>query len=159
MSRVNSSGAVRAAGIALLAASTLLVVTGCGPAGSEGGADVHTTTGLQAGTSDFGDVIVDVDGRAVYIYDKDTPNSGESTCYDVCARDWPPVIAGSGTLEVVDLSAKVDTIKRTDGGNQVTVNGWPVYYYANDTQTGDVKGEAADGLWWLLNTSGGKLGK
>ena len=35
----------------------------------------------------------------------------------------------------------IDTIERRDGSQQVTYNGWPLYYYRQDARIGDVNGQ------------------
>ena len=101
----------------------------------------------------FGSFLVDDKGMSLYLYTKDSPNT--VTCYGKCATAWPPLltsgnaVAGSG----VDAS-KFGTTTRTDGGTQVTYNGWPLYYYAKDKQAGDVTGQGVGSVWYLVATTG-----
>src|SRR5450756_2270499 len=44
--------------------------------------------------------------------------------------------------------------ERTDGSVQVTYDGWPLYYWAQDAAAGDVSGQAVNGVWWVLQASG-----
>jgi predicted lipoprotein with Yx(FWY)xxD motif len=48
------------------------------------------------------------------------------------------------------------TTKRTDGSTQVTFNGWPLYYWANDKKPGDVTGENVQGVWFVITPAGVK---
>ena len=55
------------------------------------------------------------------------------------------------------LPGRVGTIKRTDGAEQLTYNGHPLYTYIGDTAPGQANGNgvnAAGGLWHEVTTSG-----
>ncbi len=101
----------------------------------------------------LGSFLVDDKGMSLYLYTKDSPNT--VTCYGKCATAWPPLltsgnaVAGSG----VDAS-KFGTTTRTDGGTQVSYNGWPLYYYAKDKQAGDVTGQGVGSVWYLVSPTG-----
>jgi hypothetical protein len=41
-------------------------------------------------------------------------------------------------------------ITRPDGTKQVTINGYPVYYYAGDKAPGQVTGNGAGGTWHVI---------
>jgi predicted lipoprotein with Yx(FWY)xxD motif len=94
-------------------------------------------------------------GKAVYINNNDTFDT--STCYDACAQEWPPVLSANGDTSAVGDgvdAAKVGTLTRTDGSVQLTYNGWPLYTYAVDTQSGDMLGQGMDGTWYLISPDG-----
>jgi predicted lipoprotein with Yx(FWY)xxD motif len=80
-------------------------------------------------------------------------NQGDSTCYDACAGNWPPltgdVTAGAG----VDASL-LGTTTRTDGTVQATYNGWPLYYFAADTRPGDTNGQGINEIWYVISPEG-----
>ena len=40
-------------------------------------------------------------------------------------------------------SDSLATIERDDGSKQVTYNGWPLYYFANDRQPGNTNGQTS----------------
>jgi len=49
------------------------------------------------------------------------------------------------------------TIKRADGTTQVTYNGMPLYYYAQDKKAGSTMGEELKqfgGKWYLVSPEG-----
>jgi predicted lipoprotein with Yx(FWY)xxD motif len=89
------------------------------------------------------------DGMALYIFTKDKP--GVSNCAGQCAVNWPPLLAKDGTDIAKDISGEWATIKRSDGGMQVTYEGWPLYYWIKDSKPGDVTGQAVGGVWWVAN--------
>jgi len=47
-------------------------------------------------------------------------------------------------------------VAREDGGQQVTIAGWPAYRYAKDTKPGEVKGQGAGGKWFAFTPNGKK---
>lgn len=101
----------------------------------------------------LGSILADNRNMALYILTQDWPDT--PTCYGVCARAWPPLLASGRPVagEGVD-AAKLGTVLRTDGGTQVTYNGWPLYYSAEDTQPGDVKGQGGGGIWFVISPAG-----
>jgi len=95
----------------------------------------------------------------VYVFDKDTPNSGKSSCTGGCAMAWPEVIASSKSPHVSGVTGKVGTITGVDGKTQVTLNGWPLYTFAHDSGPGETKGQGVGGVWWVVGPDGSKITK
>jgi predicted lipoprotein with Yx(FWY)xxD motif len=90
------------------------------------------------------------DGMALYIFSKDA--KGVSNCAGQCAVNWPPLLAKEGeAMAVAGLGGEFATIKRADGGTQITYEGWPLYYWIKDSKVGDVTGQAVGGVWWIAN--------
>ncbi len=109
---------------------------------------------------DFGEVVVDGEGRTVYVFDKDTADPPKSSCEGECATAWPPVKAPSGTPEVEGVDASlVGTVERSDGTQQLTLNGWPLYLFAKDAEAGEAKGQAVNDVWWVVGADGAKITK
>ena len=122
------------------------------PATSGAGALSTATVG------NFGKIVVDGTGRTLYVYDLDTAKPSKSNCNGACATAWPPLLAGAGTPRVSGVSASlVGTVTRSDGTKQVTLAGWPLYYYANDAKAGDATGQAVGGTWWVVGANGQKI--
>jgi len=148
----------------------LTALTACGG----GGGDYGTTAGAPNNTSsqaassgtklatadvgDFGKIVVDGSGRTLYVFDKDTANPSKSNCDGDCATKWLPAMAGSGTpqLDGVDASL-VGTVTRTDGSKQLTLAGLPLYRFASDSKSGEAKGQAVGGVWWVVGADGKKI--
>ncbi|MCB0041539.1 MAG: LPXTG cell wall anchor domain-containing protein [Caldilinea sp.] len=107
-----------------------------------------------ATNADFGDILVDANGMTLYMFDKDAP--GTSNCYDQCAVRWPPLLIAAGETPVAGdgVSAELGTTERTDGTVQVTANGWPLYYWFEDTAAGETKGQAVGDVWWVMGPDG-----
>jgi predicted lipoprotein with Yx(FWY)xxD motif len=144
----------------------LIVLAGCGSSGYGGGSASSSSSSAGGGTSnavlktassDLGKIVVDGDGRTVYVFDKDTPGSGKSVCSGDCIAKWPAVTADSDSPEVDGVSGDVGTITRDDGTKQVTLAGMPLYLYGADSQAGDVTGQATGGVWWVVAPDGKKI--
>lgn len=110
---------------------------------------------VMVAESSLGSILVDGDGNALYLFTPD--EQGESVCYDQCEVSWPPlvdeVLAGGG----VD-AALLGVVARTDGSQQVTYNGWPLYYFANDAAPGDTNGQGINDVWYVVDGAGEAIG-
>lgn len=103
--------------------------------------------------TDLGEILADAEGRTLYLFTPD--RAGESTCYGGCAAAWPPFTVESTPTVGDGLDASlVGTTMRTDGSEQVTYNGWPLYYYAADAAPGDTNGEGVNGVWFVVSAEG-----
>lgn len=111
-------------------------------------------TELGAATSDLGEIVVDGQGMTVYMFTNDTQGSGASVCTDQCAAAWPAVHAASETPTVEGVTGEVGTISGVDGELQVTLNGWPLYLYAQDQAAGDVTGQGVGSVWYVISPAG-----
>lgn len=138
-------------------ASPAVVNTQSVTATSEASVPVTGETTIKATISDnYGPVLVDGDGVAVYLYTKDTQNGDASACTDEeCTSEWTPVtttgvpVAGAGAIQSL-----LGTITREDGAMQVTYNGWPLYYSTMDNGAGSTNGQGAESSWFLVAPSG-----
>jgi predicted lipoprotein with Yx(FWY)xxD motif len=82
-------------------------------------------------------------GMTVYTFTKDTKDSGTSACTGGCLGNWPAltVAAGETPSGGAGVTGKLGTITRADDGTlQVTYNGLPLYFFANDKAPGDSNG-------------------
>lgn len=122
------------------------------PAASDGGTEAGAV-GLATAETALGTVVVDGEGMVVYQFDKDEQGSGTSTCTGQCAEKWPAV-PGDGTAEVEGVTGEVGTITGTDGQPQLTLEGWPLYYFAGDDEPGDTYGQGVGEVWWVLSPDG-----
>ncbi|HWC21318.1 MAG TPA: hypothetical protein VG502_03370 [Flexivirga sp.] len=159
---------------ALGAVALVATLAACGSSGSSGGgtsAAPATSSGMTSSAAagaaagkatlsitktSLGPVVTGPDGRTVYQYDKDTKGSGKTACSGPCVSKWPAVTV-AGTPKVMGITGKVGTIKGMNGEKQVTLDGWPLYYYAGDGSAGDVNGQGFKGIWWALNSKGAKV--
>jgi predicted lipoprotein with Yx(FWY)xxD motif len=108
---------------------------------------------LAPRTTPYGPILTGKNGKTVYILTHDA--NGQSVCYGQCAAIWPPVLSDISVITGPGINAKlVGTSKRTDGSNQVTYNGMPLYYYSGDKVPGDLTGQNAFSVWFVLRPSG-----
>lgn len=149
--------------LATTALSLALVTAACGTsedtdASQDPAADSTDADGpaLALSSVDLGDIVVDDGGETVYLFIPD--DQGESTCYDECEATWPVVAELGGVGDGLDESL-VGVTTRTDGTVQATYNGWPIYYFANDTAPGDVNGQGVKDVWYVFDASGNAIGQ
>jgi predicted lipoprotein with Yx(FWY)xxD motif len=116
-----------------------------------------TGTVITSGDSEFGTMLFNKDGQAIYIWELEQSSSAE--CYGDCAKAWPPVLTNGAPRAMASVSSNLlGTTKRTDGTTQVTYNGHPLYYYAHE-KAGEVKChnvKTHGGLWWVIQPSGNR---
>jgi predicted lipoprotein with Yx(FWY)xxD motif len=97
-------------------------------------------------------------GRTIYRFDSDRTNPPTSACVGACAETWEPVLAPRG-VKVVSTGIDrrlVGTIVRPDGGRQLTLDNWPLYYFKDDLRLGQTAGYGRDGAWFPIAPNGSK---
>lgn len=158
-------------GVPLLIAVVALVVSACGAtddAGDTTTTRVETTTTVagdasasstgpvvSTSESDLGTILTDGEGNTLYLFIPD--DRGESVCYDACATTWPPLVGDVGAAGALDGDL-LGTAPRTDGSNQVTYDGWPLYYFAPDAAPGDTTGQGFNDVWFVVSPTGDPIG-
>jgi predicted lipoprotein with Yx(FWY)xxD motif len=114
---------------------------------------------LKTSKGEPGTFLVDSSGRSLYLFEAD--KGDKSTCNAACAAAWPPLTTtGAPTAGTGVKADLLGTTKRDDGTMEVTYNGHPLYYFANDTAPGDTKGQGVDGFgaeWYVVAPNGKKL--
>jgi predicted lipoprotein with Yx(FWY)xxD motif len=93
------------------------------------------------------EILTDANGLTAYTFDPDT--STASTCYNGCAKAWPPILLPAGET----VTAPFGVSARTDGTQQITYNGHPIYLFIGDKKSGDVNGDGDDGVWHIIQIS------
>ena len=126
----------------------------CGAAGCGGYDSSSNGPALMlAPDARVGSHLVDGSGRSLYYFGKDLPASGSnaavSNCTGGCLAAWPIFHAGNAAFQGID-AADVGEITGSEGSLQTTYRGWPLYYFAGDSQAGDVHGEGVDDVWFVL---------
>jgi predicted lipoprotein with Yx(FWY)xxD motif len=121
---------------------------GYGNSGTAGTAG--TTATLKAEATRAGTVLASPKGLTLYYYTEDKRGSGRSVCTAGCAAAWPPLIAPVSAPSGVQLPGPIGAITRSDGTKQVTINGFPVYRYADDTTPGQAAGNGVEGSWHVI---------
>lgn len=169
-----------------IVSSALMVLAACGdddggddaatsgdaPSTTEAPADEPSTTttgagGDAAGTQEDGTSLVEVvdsefgpilasEGRTLYAFVPDD-GSGASTCYDACIEAWPALLADGAPSAGDGVEAELATTTRDDGGEQVTIEGWPLYFFAGDAAPGDTNGQGVNEIWYVVAPDGSMI--
>jgi predicted lipoprotein with Yx(FWY)xxD motif len=98
--------------------------------------------------SDLGQILTDADGNVIYYFAND--EEGVSNCEGDCLSNWPPVTVDGSPTAGDGVSAQLGTVDGNDGSTQLTVNGYPAYYFAGDQAAGDTNGQGVGGIWWVF---------
>ena len=142
--------------IAAVALATGIGVAAAGSGGGNGPAAAAPASPVGVTTTNLGEFLVDSQGRALYLFEKDTGTT--STCYSACAAIWPPLTTTAPPQAATGVvAAKLGTTTRTGGQSEVTYDGHPLYYYAADTRPGQTQGQDLNqfgGTWHLVAPAG-----
>jgi len=143
-----------------------LPVAGCGgddhantaPASPPKNASGSTAT-VGVANSDLGRILVDSQGRTLYLFKKDSGPT--STCSGSCATAWPPLrTTGKPAVRDGASASLVGTTPRSDGPSQVIYDGHPLYLYEGDSKAGDTNGQgltAFGGGWFAVSSAGAQV--
>jgi predicted lipoprotein with Yx(FWY)xxD motif len=83
-------------------------------------------------------------GMTLYVFDRD--KGGLPSCYDSCAKQWPPYLSTGAEKKGEGWA----TVKRKDGSLQWTYHSKPVYFYADDKKAGDANGNGVGRIWHAM---------
>jgi predicted lipoprotein with Yx(FWY)xxD motif len=122
------------------------VLFGLVVAGASSPPPAATGTVLKTTTIGGTTVLTSAKGFTLYSFAPDT--AATSKCYGTCAAYWPPVTGTAAASPGVP--GRVGTIRRTDGTEQLTYNGRPLYTYIGDSAPGQARGNNLNlngGLW------------
>jgi predicted lipoprotein with Yx(FWY)xxD motif len=110
---------------------------------------------VEVGDTGLGDVLVDADGKTLYLHADDQGTT--SAVPDDLLTAWPPltvegerdVVAGEGVDE-----SKLGTARQADGRLWVTYNGHLLYRFTCDAAPGDTTGHSLGDVWFALTPDG-----
>jgi len=113
-------------------------------------------------------ILVNGLGLTLYMYVADV--SGHATCVNDltyhCSKAWHPLrTIGAPRAGAGAKASLLGTVKRSDGGVQVTYNRHPLYTDAGassfalvgDKKPGQVNGQGFADLWWVLSAKGTRI--
>jgi predicted lipoprotein with Yx(FWY)xxD motif len=95
-----------------------------------------------------GKFLADGKGITLYSFSKDTENV--SNCIEGCAVNWPPFHVDPSAVTEGCESRDFASITRSDGRQQTTYKGMPLYYFKDDKYPGDTFGQGIGGVWSLV---------
>jgi predicted lipoprotein with Yx(FWY)xxD motif len=141
----------------LLAILTLAAAAVEEPAGATPAATAAAKPGrvIKVVDSQYGKILGDGKGQAVYVFDKETTRKSE--CYGACARAWPPVLAKGRPRAGKGARARLlGTTRRRNGKRQLTYRGRPLYYYVHDSSGNVLCHDVSEfgGLWLVIRRGG-----
>jgi predicted lipoprotein with Yx(FWY)xxD motif len=109
-------------------------------------------------------ILVSSEGRTLYVLSPETSHHLLCTSSE-CLKFWPPLTVSSSKTKLQDGSGvhgKLALLHRSNGKWQVTINGLPLYFFAEDKGPGDTKGQnfkSFGGVWHVLTSSGSPSSK
>ncbi len=118
-------------------------------------------TTIAAGSTRLGQVLVDGNGRTLYLFVADS--GSQSACNSAaCVQYWPPLLTTGAPQAGPGVNAALlGTTTRKDGTTEVTYAGHPLYYFISDKKAGDVTGQGIVGFggpWYVVSPSGMQIG-
>ncbi|HVH62213.1 MAG TPA: hypothetical protein VNA65_01295 [Candidatus Dormibacteraeota bacterium] len=142
-------------------AMMVMIAAACGassapaPASATGPAMIAVASNAK-----LGQILVDGNGRTLYLFEKDTSSS--STCYGDCAKYWPPLLTNGAPKAGAGATASLlGTTKRSDGTTEVTYAGHPLYYVVTVHNPGDATGQGVNNFgapWDVVGPDGKAIG-
>lgn len=127
------------------AVAVALVASACGQDSTEtGDTSPRSSTDAPFTTEtidEFGTVLVDAEGNALYT--NEAESDGTVKCVEGCAEFWPPLAAPTDELpSTIDgIDGEFGVVARPDGSDQVTLDGQPLYTFAEDGAPGSITGD------------------
>jgi predicted lipoprotein with Yx(FWY)xxD motif len=117
----------------------------------------------------FGSYLTDGEGRTLYLFVNEEMEAGEermtegvranaAPCAGGCLQAWPPLAGEPAAGEGVD--AEMLYTAEFGGTMQVVYNGWPLYYFANDAEPGQINGQGrgrAPTIWYIVSPEGNAI--
>ena len=144
-------------GVAALAAGCSN--SGSGSYSAPSGASEQRGASVGVTNTTLGTVVVDTTARTLYTFERD--ENHRSACYGACAREWPPLLANGAAVARHGLERSLlGTAQRTNGDDQVTYAGHPLYRFVGDSRRGETAGEGLDDFgagWDVLSPAGEKI--
>jgi predicted lipoprotein with Yx(FWY)xxD motif len=131
---------------------------GGGGGGYGGGGNTPSVLSV-ASKPGLGNYLVSPDGRTLYYFALDVAaaagHAPVSNCTGSCLSFWP-IFQVDGPVTGAGLNASdFGEFVRPDGAKQTTFKGWPLYYFAGDTNAGDTNGDNTGfphptDLWFVI---------
>ena len=151
-------------GKAAIGGAAILLLSGCGSAGSTAGKSSSAPTVVSTAAArnpklGGANVLVDSEGFTLYAFSKDPKNTFLPHCNGSCEATWPPLIlSGSAPVAAGEaLGTQLGAIKRRDGKLQVDYAGRLLYTYALEKKPGQALGNDVSsfgGTWHALDPPG-----
>ena len=118
--------------ILLLLAAGLV---GCGGGSSDNNSSSNSTNATVNSTD--GQL---VDSKGAALYSSEQEKSGQVMCVNSCTSIWLPLTTSGKPTAGDGVSGTIGTVKRPDGKTQVTLDGRPLYRFAEDNGSSKATG-------------------
>ena len=127
------------------------------------GAAMAATASLQSSggtvkvmkSSKYGTILVSSTGLTLYRFTLD--KKGASACGAGCVKLWPPYLVKGKAKPTAGAGATASllgTIKRPNGGLQISYAGFALYRYSGDKKPGAMTGEGFQHAWYAVSPTG-----
>ncbi len=139
-------------GLRLLAPIALVALATGGGAGA-----ASTTSTVQAVSNSALKTKLLVNATGFTLYHMTSEKKGAIGCTGGCRKAWPPLLVSGAKKPVAGLgvtASKLGTIKRPDGGVQVTYNGYALYLFGGDKKAGQTNGQGVGSVWYAMTPVG-----
>jgi len=116
--------------------------------GAPASAMLSATSVVQVGTNaTYGNILTTSTGQALYTLNTD--HNGQSTCTGSCLQVWPALTVAAGTTPTAGpgVTGAVAATMQSNGTDQVTYNGSPLYTYVGDSAPDQVTGQNVGGFF------------
>jgi predicted lipoprotein with Yx(FWY)xxD motif len=97
----------------------------------------------------IGTYLTDAEGKTLYWFKKDS--SGVSACNGPCVDKWPLYYREKVGVPQDLTGEDFGTITREDGKKQTTFRGYPLYYWFDDKEAGESKGQGINNVWFVID--------
>lgn len=101
---------------------------------------------------ELGEILVTRDGSTLYAFLPDDAG-GAATCTGNCLDTWPPH-PDDGDIGPHPLGRSQFGTTETEGVEQVTYMGWPLYTFSGDAAAGDTSGQGVGDQWYVMGPDG-----
>lgn len=129
-------------------------VTTTQSAGSGQSASTATATVTTAKVPGYGEALANAKGAALFLF------TGKTACTGSCAQQWTPLtVTGTPTAGSGVKASLLSTVKRSDGSEQVTYAGHPLYTHPGMAAASVAGTASGGGIWYLVATTGKAITK
>jgi len=103
--------------------------------------------------SPYGPILTTANGYTLYLRLGD--GFRESGCHGACLRAFPPLLTNGAPQAAPGLlAADVGDLTASNGKEQASYGGHPLYTYRGDTKPGQYNAEGKGGIWYVVSITG-----
>ncbi len=154
MSKSQAVRSPRASVTATVVVIAALALVGLGASGAVAGGTGSKVVAKEANVKGK-TILTATNGHTLYSLSVEKHGKFDCTKSSGCTALWHPLKVAAGVKPKGPV--KLGTVKRPEGGVQVTYRGLPLYTFAEDTKAGQIEGEGVKdvGTWHAAVVLGG----